>query len=197
MSVPPHSGFNGRYLAVTTTVADIGTTNPASFTVSDGRGATNSTASGSTEIVVPADWDADELPDTWEWDSFKSLNPGATDDEDQDGSGNLHEYLAGTSPTNGESVFKLSNVDLKVEPGFSVEVRTQPGRRYEIWLSDGPLGTGTVWRTFGNSSNGVGTWVETNSVPSQFIFRDYCTEDTGGSITSNASRHYRVQSRSL
>ena len=197
VSVPPHSGFNGRYLAVTTTVADIGTTNPASFTVSDGRGATNSTASGSTEIVVPADWDADELPDTWEWDSFKSLNPGATDDEDQDGSGNLHEYLAGTSPTNGESVFKLSNVDLKVEPGFSVEVRTQPGRRYEIWLSDGPLGTGTVWRTFGNSSNGVGTWVETNSVPSQFIFRDYCTEDTGGSITSNASRHYRVQSRSL
>ncbi len=196
VSIPANSGFNGRYLAVTTTVADVGTTNPASFTVNDGRGATNSLVSGSTKIVVPADWDGDSLPDTWEWNSFATLALDAEDDPDGDGASNLHEELAGTSPTSSVSVFELAPEPDPVGASCDIAVSTQPGRLYEIWVLDGPLGSGSGWRKFGSSSNGVGTWLETNTVPSHFTFKDYFTPATGGALDSSGGRMYRVKTMS-
>jgi len=193
VSIPANSGFNGRYLAVTTTVADVGTTNPASFTANDGRGATNSSIPGSTKIVVPVDGDEDSLSDVWEWSSFSSLALDDTDDPDGDGAPNLHEALAGTSPTSSVSVFELAPEPEPAGASCDIEVSTQPGRLYEIWVMDGPLGSGSGWRRFGSSSNGVGTWLETNTVPSHFTFRDYFTPATGGALDASGGRLYRVK----
>jgi len=58
------------------------------------------------------DDDNDGMPDDWEmahgFDRFDEND--ADDDADDDGSGNLYEYLAGTIPTNRSSVFQVISV---------------------------------------------------------------------------------------
>ncbi|OQA25433.1 MAG: hypothetical protein BWY59_01785 [Verrucomicrobia bacterium ADurb.Bin345] len=192
--IPAFAGFDGRALSVTTTVADAGTTNLASFTCSDGRGATNSTASGSTWIVVPVDWDGDGLPDTWEWVNFQTLEFGEGDDPDGDGAPNGFEYEAATSPTNERSALLTSaETPQPTQEVYRITVRTEPGRKYTVWLTDGTLGTGTVWRTFNDVGNGVGTWVETNGVPAIFTFVDDFSPVTSGCKPPDGVRYYRVK----
>jgi hypothetical protein len=50
------------------------------------------------------DTDNDGLPDVWETAYFSSLSYGAGDDPDRDGFTNLQEYVAGSNPTNPNSI---------------------------------------------------------------------------------------------
>ncbi len=58
----------------------------------------------SWDIVPDADMDGDGIPDSWEFEYFKTITlPSA--DWDSDDRSNLEEYIAGTNPTNPASYF--------------------------------------------------------------------------------------------
>jgi len=81
-----------------------------------------------------ADLDSDEMPDWWEQQYFSGhANPNA--DADGDGVKNLHEYLAGTVPTNSASAFGIVTVN-----GFTVTWSTVPGKTYKVLYNDTPGG---------------------------------------------------------
>ncbi|MCC6234361.1 MAG: hypothetical protein IT580_17095 [Verrucomicrobiales bacterium] len=54
--------------------------------------------------AVPADTDADGLPDDWELGWFGNLSPTPTSDEDGDGADSLSEFTFGSSPASAASV---------------------------------------------------------------------------------------------
>jgi hypothetical protein len=67
----------------------------------------------------PLDTNGDGLPDAWQIHYFGSItSPDARPDADpdHDGMNNLQEYLAGTDPTDPNSMFKLSTVT-QIAPG--------------------------------------------------------------------------------
>ncbi|HEY9074476.1 MAG TPA: hypothetical protein VIN67_10135, partial [Desulfobaccales bacterium] len=67
----------------------------------------------------PLDTNGDGLPDAWQIQYFGSISsPSARPDADpdHDGANNLQEYLAGTDPTDPNSVFKLAAAN-QVAPG--------------------------------------------------------------------------------
>ena len=95
-------------------------------------------------ISVPSkDSDLDGLPDQWEL--AYGLNPllnDATNDPDNDGANNAHEYLAGTIPNNPESYLNLQFLvghSQKNEITFTM----QSGRSYILEFADNPKGTWT------------------------------------------------------
>jgi hypothetical protein len=57
-----------------------------------------------------ADTDADDMPDTWEYDHFDG-NADATADADSDQLSNLSEYIAGTDPTNSASYLHITQIE--------------------------------------------------------------------------------------
>ncbi len=63
------------------------------------------------ELPPPPDEDADTMADTWETVYFGGTNVtdgGTTNDWDKDGVDNESEYIAGTCPTSGDSIFMLT-----------------------------------------------------------------------------------------
>ncbi|MBN1671162.1 MAG: chitobiase/beta-hexosaminidase C-terminal domain-containing protein, partial [Kiritimatiellae bacterium] len=81
------------------------------------------------------DGDADGLADDWETAHFGSTNSpsaGPAEDTDGDGMHNLHEYVAGTDPTNAYSSFYA--YDLAVTPGAYPVLRwpSVSGRTYTV-----------------------------------------------------------------
>ena len=83
------------------------------------------------------DSDGDGIPDWWMIQYFGHStgqagdNSLASDDADGDGSSNLQEYIAGTDPTNPNSVFRLSAVAPANSP-VSLTWPAAPGRSYQI-----------------------------------------------------------------
>jgi hypothetical protein len=57
------------------------------------------TISEAITVIVLEDADLDRMEDGWETTNFLGLQEGPLDDFDQDGASNLHEYEAGTDPT--------------------------------------------------------------------------------------------------
>jgi len=72
------------------------------------------------QLTILADADGDHVPDVWETQyGFKPNDPSdGLDDPDHDGSSNLHEYQAGTNPTNALSVFKIEGFVLTNSAAF-------------------------------------------------------------------------------
>jgi len=98
------------------------------------RTATNQVCLLRTGLVprVPeADSDSDGQPDGWEvtygLDILSALD--ATRDLDGDGMSNLHEYRAGTNPTNAASVFRLEAHDVG---DLELSFQTVTGKLYRI-----------------------------------------------------------------
>ena len=99
-----------------------------------------------------ADADGDGLPDEWETFYFGNLTTAtATSDFDGDGSSDLAEYLAGTSPVNPAENFRasISRNGLQLRAAVTARAAAGPGytgltRSYE-WLSANP-GTQLRWR---------------------------------------------------
>jgi hypothetical protein len=88
------------------------------------------------------DEDGDGLKDSWELAFAPGLNPlSATRDSDGDGTSDLAEYQAGTSPTDRTSVMKTLNL-APAPAGASALIQTVPGRDYQVRVS-GDLGSWT------------------------------------------------------
>lgn len=103
------------------------------YRLGDGR---VSPASASVSCTTwGADLNGDGVPDDWQ--SFnwgKPINwPNPALDSDGDGASNLAEFLAGTDPTNPDSVLKV--VISTREQGPYVEWTTEPGSVYQLQIS--------------------------------------------------------------
>ncbi len=100
-------------------------------------------------------------------------------DEDGDGHLNAQEFIAGTSPTNSQSIFRI--LDAASTPtGTVMTISTEPERSYTAF-SSGALGTGMTWSSFG-------FWLETNASSSSRMFID---ESSPGA--TNDTRYYRFE----
>jgi hypothetical protein len=95
--------------------------------------------------AVPADADADGLPDVWEQ-AIVEANPAdtlhttadvrASDDFDGDGLSNLQEYLAGTRATDPASVFAMASAGPPASgEGFVVRWHSVAGKTYTLHRS--------------------------------------------------------------
>lgn len=95
------------------------------------------------------DSDGDELPDYWEIQyGLDPFDPGLTNslsgalaDADGDHVNNFEEYIAGTSPTNMASVFRISGIS--VSTSLWVRFPSVTGRLYS--LQHAPLGASLSW----------------------------------------------------
>jgi hypothetical protein len=88
-------------------------------------------------IVTSNDTDGDGLPDSWE--QINGTNPHLPDahlDPDRDGLSNWQEYLAGTSPTNTSSTFRLEEATLTLEGGAALKFTAMSNRSYSLLSSD-------------------------------------------------------------
>ncbi len=86
-------------------------------------------------FIITADADSDNMDDSWEIQFFGStnaVNGGAYDDFDMDGMVNLYEFISGSNPTNGGSVFRVDQA-LPVPAGFVVNWNSVAGRQYGIY----------------------------------------------------------------
>jgi uncharacterized repeat protein (TIGR01451 family) len=83
-------------------------------------------------VEITGDNDFDALPDTWEdQNGLSSSNPfDANQDPDQDGHTSLQEYVAGTSPTNPQSVLRATALFDGGSP--QIRFRTAVDRRYIV-----------------------------------------------------------------
>jgi hypothetical protein len=85
-------------------------------------------------------WGADEnfdgLPDDWQatyWGADPGAWPVPSSDRDGDGASDLQEFLAGTDPSDAQSVLK---VQIQTDPyGMQIVWNTQPGLIYQIQIS--------------------------------------------------------------
>jgi len=74
------------------------------------------------------DGDADEMSDGWEMEHFGSTEAGLPGlDSDSDGASNLNEFIAGTQPTNGASLFRIEQVN-----STGLSWTAIPGRFYAV-----------------------------------------------------------------
>ncbi|MCX6877529.1 MAG: hypothetical protein NTW21_27530 [Verrucomicrobia bacterium] len=93
-------------------------------------------ASGNAAVSISRiDANDNGMPDAWEVTCFGSTtNPlGAADsDWDHDGQDNLHEYLAGTSPTDPLSVFKITSVAMDASGKLVLQWLSVAGKSYGI-----------------------------------------------------------------
>jgi len=112
-------------------------------------------------LLRHGDYDNDGLPDGWEHDHFGSAaGPAAGDDDDGDLFDNWGEYVAGTQPTNGGSVFEAgvttgsANAVVLSWPGAT-------GRLYDVHRSTNllasfaPLATNLAAASYTDAVSGV------------------------------------------
>ncbi len=87
--------------------------------------------------VTSGDTDGDGLPDAWELANGTNPNvPDADLDPDHDGMSNWQEYLAGTSPTNAASVFRLEAATVAAGGGVALKFTAISNRSYSLLGSD-------------------------------------------------------------
>jgi len=83
------------------------------------------------------DGNFDGLPDDWQtkyWGADPQGWGSASADSDGDGGSNLQEFLAGTDPTNPNSVLRTTIISTSL--GYRLSWDTQPGLIYEVQVSE-------------------------------------------------------------
>jgi len=188
---PSGATFDGTNFSWTATVAFFNSTNWIEFVADDNQGEQSSVVTNRTTLIVPYDGDSDSLDDEWEWNNFATLTNGPAGDVDDDDSDNGTEYIANTQPTNSESIFKMDGVEKAA--GYEVTVRTEPERKYTIYWQDEDLTNTQTWSAFANPADGIGTWTETNTVSTNYVFVDDEGADTTGGAPANGKRFYKVK----
>ena len=126
-------------------------------------------------LTAVSDWDGDGMPNPYE-DDYTFLDPedgsDGTNDFDMDGALNVHEYIAGTSPSNATDY--LHATDLGESPtGFVLRFAAKQGREYTIWYDDtlvDPAWSNATPSPLTAVSNGIKEWVDngTTTVPHPF-----------------------------
>lgn len=91
------------------------------------------------DLVVVSDTDHNGLADAWELRYFGHLGVDPNADPDHDGMSNLREYLAGTDPTNSNSVLKFTGIE-KSAPGFTVYWLSATGKTYTVQVATNASG---------------------------------------------------------
>jgi hypothetical protein len=113
------------------------------------RSLLSDSASGTT-------WGEDEnldgLPDDWQALYWSAPFPAPNVDSDGDGASNASEFLAGTDPTNAESVLKTWLT--RSLQGPRLNWNTQPGFIYQVQTSED---FGSSWSNFGPARFASGT----------------------------------------
>jgi hypothetical protein len=143
-----------------------------------GAMATGGAALGLVEILYPpapplnpgADTNVNGLPDAWEVENFGVMGVEAAGDADGDGTTNMMEYLAGTNPRSGASVFRPTT---HLEEGkLILTVPTVLGRNYRVWgtenLKNG-WGTAPLDTIFGDGS--TVEWEYVMSLSTRYFLR--------------------------
>jgi hypothetical protein len=105
--------------------------NEASYSLVDSKEGANPPVLEVVAVSRNGDKDEDGLPNDWELAYFGGeTNAVASADPDGDAFDNLHEYIAGTDPTNGAAFFVASN---RLDPaGFVVLWNSITGRTYAV-----------------------------------------------------------------
>jgi hypothetical protein len=102
-----------------------------SYRLQDGR------VSPLSEAVSVVTWGVDEnsdgIPDQWQRDNWGKVWPAPGADSDGDGASNLAEFLAGTDPTDINSVLKVQ-LSLR-EQGMYIQWATAPGTYYQVQVT--------------------------------------------------------------
>jgi hypothetical protein len=114
---------------------------------------------------APSDGDGDGngLPDQWESDQLNGVGADPMADADGDGMNNLFEFLAGTDPLDGSSVFRPA---IRQENGdMALSVPTVAGRRYRLW-----------------GSSNLSSWSEQETIPGDGSIIEWvrAMDDPGG-----------------
>ena len=79
-------------------------------------------------MLVPVDTDGDGLPNVWEMRYFGETTAAAPSaDVDADGADNYAEYIAGTVPTDAQSLFMV-----RISSGMGIEWSTIQNRSYTL-----------------------------------------------------------------
>jgi beta-glucanase (GH16 family) len=87
-------------------------------------------------VVGELDSDGNGLPDYWEQQYFGTpVGASANADSDSDGASNLAEYLAGTDPLNGQSLFRILGVTNDAS-GMTIRVNSALNRFYTLQYRD-------------------------------------------------------------
>ncbi|MCX6866871.1 MAG: hypothetical protein NTV46_11775 [Verrucomicrobia bacterium] len=98
---------------------------------------------GITVSISQVDANYNGMPDAWEITYFGSTsNPlgAANYDWDHDGQDNLHEYMAGTTPTDPLSVFKITSSTMDASGKLVLQWPSVAGKSYGIQASANLLG---------------------------------------------------------
>lgn len=187
---PEGAVFDGTNFSWTATRMFWNTTNVLEFVADDHQGEANSVVTQRTTLVVARDGDHDDMDDGWEWDFFGTLARDGSGDVDGDGLNDYEEFIAGTQPTNTESVVRVLGV---ITPAGSsnheVRVLTEPGRKYTIYWCDSLI-DGT-WSAFASTKAGVIR--ETGSSSTNRVFVDDEGTNTTQSASVNGRRFYQVR----
>jgi hypothetical protein len=125
-----------------------------------------SARSSKMPIVIYTDDDADGMSDQWEIDWFGSAtNAAPWGDDDADGMSHMEEFLAGTDPTNGESVLAITNIVLAPFEGLPrVTFSAVSARVYRVeWTDDSIEGS---WHAATNLLSGVEGSIDWLDAPS-------------------------------
>lgn len=88
----------------------------------------------SSDPAAPADFDSDGMSDSWEIQHFGNITNSAGDaseDWDRDGMSDFGEYIAGTDPTNNNSIFKITDI-LQITTNLVFTWSTITGRYYTV-----------------------------------------------------------------
>ena len=188
---PSGATYINSNLSWTAGAAFAGTTNELEFVADDHVGDAYSVVTSRTVIVVPFDSNGNGINDGWEWIQFTNLTTSSSGDNDQDSMNNYAEYLAGTQPTNANSVFKiLSCSGSSGSSNRTIKVSTELNRKYTIYFADGKYSNNLAWTPFLNSSTGI--WVETRG-STNYTFTDNESSNTTGGPMTLGTRYYKVK----
>jgi len=92
---------------------------------------------GASDLFAAVDdSDYDGMPDYWEMDCFGSItNSSGLEDSDSDGLCDLHEYVAGTDPTNALSTLRITDTTSVSNQWRVIKWQSCSGRVYDIELA--------------------------------------------------------------
>jgi hypothetical protein len=111
-------------------------------------------------VQPSSDSDQDGMPDSWEIQYFSDIVASPSADSDSDGLSNLHEYLAGTDPTKGESTLKIV-IARRSAQQLTIEWTSTANTLYQIERC-GPVVAGTSPQ-FEVVASGITATAPTNS----------------------------------